>query len=105
MLSEIGAAMTHAFAGQHEQPISAWTCAKPYFPVSPAVVEYLVSDQRDIAIVAAPFSCLLVTVQHPKPRETVLKSLSVLEQLCSAKWTAGHKGNNWFLLAIVRLPI
>jgi len=93
MLLKIDAATTHVFAGQHEQPVSAWTWAKHYFPVNPAVIEYLVSRSKrpkgnsdsgcTIPMLAigteTDMLARLVPLQHPRLRETVLKSLSLLE--------------------------
>lgn len=88
------------FAGQHGQPTSTWTRAKCSFPVSPAVIQYLVSWFRSLkgnnnsGCTTAVFAigcrswCANrpAPVQHPGLRATVLKCLSVLEQLCSHKW-------------------
>lgn len=92
-------------------PISAWACAKQYFPVvhlQPSIWSHGLRDQRETATVAALFPCLLlateddvraklIPLQYAWLRETVLKCPCVLEWLCSHKWNAptGHTGFIW----------
>lgn len=99
-MSEIHAAITHALAEQHEQAFSVWTCAKSYFPVSPAVIEYLISHSKKSkadsnsgstvpcllrATEADVLTSLAPSTAH-RLRGTVLKRPSLLQPLYSHKW-------------------